>query len=582
MDNLPKRVAIYARVSTAYQVDGDSLPYQRTELPKYAEMMLGIKDYEVFEDAGYSGKNTERPALKDMMNQIRERRFSHVLVWKIDRISRNLIDFASLYRDLKDIGVTFVSKNEQFDTSTAMGEAMLKIIMVFAELERNMTSERVSTIMKNKAGNGEFCGGHITFGYKRSEKGGLEICQEEASEVRLIFDLFLKEKNVTTIRYFLNSPEHQAVFPRKWYYSTIRSLLTNTNYIGNYVYGKRQKSNRKSTNDDLIHAEGVYDQIIPVEKFEAVQAILNDASRSSTRKVSRARRTSCILGSCIWSKDTGKRYVASATRNLKSNKYDFVYFILAVRDINGKFLSSVTEMNYLPIVLCVIRRLIAFRDRIRMDTKSDEVKQFILAPYLMNGYDIEDSVAEAICNHLKLSVYGETVYDMDPSVPRDPIESRRDEIEKNIKKYTLAMDKLNNLYLLDDAPMPQQEYIEKRREIQELINRAREELSEINLRIGRGYLVESSFTDKSSYIIVSDIMTQEEEPNIYRILETVSRKTLDDFLTSVVSRVYITDRRVSEIDFSGGLRIPLLITGPDANPFGTKLINNRWRMSYDV
>ena len=108
----------------------------KQDLTSYCKYILNTDDFVVFEDAGYSGKNTDRPAYQKMMSQIRQGLFTHLLVWKIDRISRNLLDFANMYAELKDLGVTFVSKNEQFDTSTAIGEAMLKIILVFAELER--------------------------------------------------------------------------------------------------------------------------------------------------------------------------------------------------------------------------------------------------------------------------------------------------------------------------------------------------------------------------------------------------------------------------------------------------------------
>lgn len=118
----PKKAALYVRVSTNYQIDRDSLPMQRQELITYAQLMFGINDYVVFEDAGYSGKNTDRPEFQNMMRRIRAGEFTHLLCWKIDRISRNLLDFASMYQELKDLGVTFVSKNEQFDTSTAIGE----------------------------------------------------------------------------------------------------------------------------------------------------------------------------------------------------------------------------------------------------------------------------------------------------------------------------------------------------------------------------------------------------------------------------------------------------------------------------
>ena len=131
-----KRAALYVRVSTLYQIDKDSLPVQRQELENYARYALGIDNFELFEDAGYSGKNTDRPRFQQMMARMRKGEFTHLLVWKIDRISRNLLDFAEMYQELKDLGVTFISKSEQFDTSTAIGEAMLKIILVFAELER--------------------------------------------------------------------------------------------------------------------------------------------------------------------------------------------------------------------------------------------------------------------------------------------------------------------------------------------------------------------------------------------------------------------------------------------------------------
>ena len=93
------KVAIYIRVSTHWQVDKDSLQVQKRELIAYAQMVLGIQDYFVFEDAGYSAKNTDRPDYQEMMERLRSGEFSHLLVWKIDRISRNLLDFAGMYEE---------------------------------------------------------------------------------------------------------------------------------------------------------------------------------------------------------------------------------------------------------------------------------------------------------------------------------------------------------------------------------------------------------------------------------------------------------------------------------------------------
>ena len=132
---------------------------QRRDLSTYSELILGIPDYEIFEDAGYSGGNTDRPAYQNMMTRIRKGEFSHLLVWKLDRISRNLLDFAAMYEELQRLGVAFVSKTEQFDTSTAMGVAMMQIIMVFATLERRTTAERVTATMLSRAHSGQWNGG---------------------------------------------------------------------------------------------------------------------------------------------------------------------------------------------------------------------------------------------------------------------------------------------------------------------------------------------------------------------------------------------------------------------------------------
>lgn len=80
---------------------------QKQDLISYAKLMLNTDDFVIFEDAGYSGKNTDRPKFQEMMFQVRTGAFTHLLVWKIDRISRNLLDFSAMYKELKDLGVIF-------------------------------------------------------------------------------------------------------------------------------------------------------------------------------------------------------------------------------------------------------------------------------------------------------------------------------------------------------------------------------------------------------------------------------------------------------------------------------------------
>lgn len=231
------KVAIYIRVSTQYQIDKDSLQVQKRDLVAYAQMVLGINDYVIFEDPGYSAKNTDRPDYQRMMSRLRTGEFSHLLVWKIDRISRNLLDFSSMYKELKELGVTFVSKNEQFDTSNAIGEAMLKIILVFAELERNMTSERVSAIMLSRAENGQWNGGRVPFGYEWSKKEQMfSIIPSEAKIVNLIYSLYEQYQSVIYIVRYLNDAGVKTKAGKEWSATTVHKILTNPFYKGCYIY----------------------------------------------------------------------------------------------------------------------------------------------------------------------------------------------------------------------------------------------------------------------------------------------------------------------------------------------------------
>ena len=238
-----QKAAIYCRVSTLHQVDRDSLPMQRQDMINYAKYVLGIEEYEVFEDAGYSGKNTDRPAFQAMMERIESGEFLHVLVWKIDRISRNLLDFATMYARCKKLGVTFVSKNEQFDTSTAMGEAMLKIILVFAELERNMTSERVASTMNARAAEGKWNGGRVPFAYRYDrETDSFSIRDDEAKVALELKDIYLRTHSLTYTARLLNEAGRRTRRGYAWTPATVAIILRSPFYRGTYRYNYRDES----------------------------------------------------------------------------------------------------------------------------------------------------------------------------------------------------------------------------------------------------------------------------------------------------------------------------------------------------
>ncbi len=158
-------VGIYARQSI-YKKDSLSIDAQ-IELCKNA---AGAEECTIYQDAGFSGKNTNRPEFKRLMNDVKEGKINRVICYRIDRISRSIADFGKIWEELDKHHVEFTSVTEQFDTSTPIGRAMLYIIMVFAQLERETTAQRVTDNYYKRAKEGAWPGGMPPYGFDRARE----------------------------------------------------------------------------------------------------------------------------------------------------------------------------------------------------------------------------------------------------------------------------------------------------------------------------------------------------------------------------------------------------------------------------
>ncbi|WP_252227970.1 recombinase family protein [Clostridium sp. ZBS3] len=200
------KVAIYTRKSK-FTEEGESIENQIKMCIKYAETMLEAAEYEIYEDEGFSGGNIDRPNFKKMMKDIKAKKFSHLICYRLDRISRNVADFTSTLEILNKCNVSFVSIKEQFDTSSAMGRAMMNISATFAQLERETIAERIKDNLRELAKTGRWLGGPAPMGYKSIEvansdnkgksrkKHILEINPDEIETIKLVFDLFIRYKS---------------------------------------------------------------------------------------------------------------------------------------------------------------------------------------------------------------------------------------------------------------------------------------------------------------------------------------------------------------------------------------------------
>lgn len=245
MKNDQRQVAIYSRKSK-YTGKGESIDNQIELCRSYVHLHVGAEAAEnalIFEDEGFSGGNLDRPAFKQMMQAVKEHKISAIVVYRLDRISRNIGDFAALINELTSLDVSFISVNEQFDTQTPMGRAMMYIASVFSQLERETIAERIRDNMHELAKSGRWLGGTTPLGYcsegvesvtidgKKKKAYQLKLVSEEAEIVRMVFELFLQSKSLTSVEAELLKRHIMTKRGNEFTRFSIKAILQNPVYI---------------------------------------------------------------------------------------------------------------------------------------------------------------------------------------------------------------------------------------------------------------------------------------------------------------------------------------------------------------
>ena len=242
------RCAIYTRKSTeeGLQQEFNSLDAQREASEAYivsqkSEGFLALADH--YNDGGYTGGNMDRPALKRLLAAVESRSLDCVVVCKVDRLSRSLMDFARIVEVFDQNNVSFVSVTQQFNTTTSIGRLTLNILLSFAQFEREIISERTRDKMSAARRKGKWIGGHPVLGYDIDPKGGrLQVNPEEAEQVRTIFGLYLERGALLPV---LQETNRRGMLTKRWTTgdgkvrggqrmakATLHGILTNAIYTG--------------------------------------------------------------------------------------------------------------------------------------------------------------------------------------------------------------------------------------------------------------------------------------------------------------------------------------------------------------
>ena len=300
------RVFLYTRVSSTEQAEeGYSIAEQEERLKSFCKAH-GWKVAKVFTDAGFSGGNTRRPALTDLLKAVEKHQADMVLVYKLDRLSRSQKDTLTIIDTFLQNKTDFVSMTENFDTSSPFGRAMIGILSVFAQLEREQIKERTTMGKEGRAKEGKWRGGgNVPIGYIQVD-GNLVVNEYEAMIIKEIFERFIAGENTNhlCIDLFERGFTHNGITPTT---RTLNRMLVNPLYIG------------KITHKGVIY-DGIHEPIIDEKTFNKAIARMN-----SRPKMTRPTK-STYLGGLLWCAHCGARYSVRGTSTKRnSHRYYICY-----------------------------------------------------------------------------------------------------------------------------------------------------------------------------------------------------------------------------------------------------------------
>lgn len=433
-----KRCAIYTRKSTEEGLDMEfnSLDAQREACAAYimsqkAEGWVEVKAN--YDDGGYSGGNIDRPALKRLIADIEEGKINIVVVYKIDRLTRSLMDFAKLVETFDKFGVTFVSVTQSFNTTTSMGRLTLNVLLSFAQFEREVIGERVRDKIAASKQKGMWMGGNVPIGYNVD---GRSLVPDKASRktVEYIFDKYLELRSVSALKRDL---ELRGLKSREWaskkgvvhsacHFSRglLYKILRNPIYIGKIAHkGKTY--------------EGQHQAIIKPETWQKAQEILVDQSARKRGDENQGDSGSLLKGK-IFDRD-GNFYSPTYTvKNEKRYQYYINQAVLQYRDKSSSIVSRFPAHTLEEMIDKEIRKQFTVSTRL-----AD-----LLCVEFESHFEVLDAISQ---HHTKISRAG-----LLGIVHRVVINPDTFDISLSVSRLIQALDKYIGVWL---PPRPDDAYV---------------------------------------------------------------------------------------------------------------------------
>lgn len=558
-------VALYVRVSTGYQVDKDSLPFQKKELKAYCEHVLHIdKDrIEIFEDAGKSGKNTKRPAFERMMDKVKAGQVSRVVVYKIDRISRNLIDFSIMYNEFKYHRVAFISLNEQFDTSSAMGEAMLKIVLVFAEMERKLTSERVTDVMIGRAQSGLWNGARVPYGWDWDDEKKCPVHSKvEAKYVKQMYEDYLNGGSSVSIAKNYNANKIPTKRGGEWTSKTIADVIRNPMNKGDYRYNYRESARgRKKPQEEVIYIKGVFEPLVSINDWEKANKLMDGRGfkMNSSGQIIMNKRCNVFTG-LIFCGKCGERYNVRSKDCRQGSGFRPSSYACGKKSRKGTCDNqNISDVIIAPIMINYIAAMVDVSKHKKQIKTTKELEQVILKR--INFSDVAGISEDSLQATLDL-LYGKTGTQLWSAVTVSKEQDSKNkqrlvELQEKLKKTDRAIERLKKAFLFDDDGLDEKEFLEMKSRLE--IDRVKieneikgMEAESISVNVNQVEFIKTA----SQYLLMHEL--NKDEIINYKELAITDEDSIKTLFNSVLDHITVIDKHITEIVFKNGLTHKLL------------------------
>lgn len=478
-------IAIYSRKSK-FTGKGESIGNQVELCKEYIRTHCGADSAEhiiIYEDEGFSGGNLNRPDFKKMMKAAKSGKFSTIVVYRLDRISRNISDFSGLIEELSRLNIAFISIKEQFDTGTPMGRAMMYIASVFSQLERETIAERIRDNMHELAKTGRWLGGTTPTGYasesvtsisvdgKPHKACKLKLIPTEAENVKTIYDLFTENESLTMTEAELM--RRRIVSKNNKYYTrfSIKSILQNPVYLiadqqaydyfiaqntdlfssreefngqhGILAYNRTDQAKGKSTVylpvAQWIISVGQHPGIIPGRVWVRVQEVLE---RNRSKSVRSPRSNEALLSGLLYCSCGSRMYPKLSKRTASDGTFLYTY-VCKMKERSQRSLCSCRNLNGNTVDQAVMEHLESLEeDRETLLSHLEQKSKLCISNLSRNEDRLDDLHRQKSAAEEKIKSLVDSLAELSNSNARAPVAKRIEQLNDEIQSIEIQIQKL--------------------------------------------------------------------------------------------------------------------------------------------